>query len=154
MASVSDQLTSGTAGSATDQLSSSTTTAPSPTAPVTTTTTVSSAPASAPSEASTTGAGTSGPYPGSGVLVWPATSVTYRAAGGGVVTAAATWTGAPTMTLSISCPDGVSLARSGSTGLSLEVDDTAGTGTCEVTLALPVVTPGSVSYTLTIEPGA
>jgi len=70
-----------------------------------------------------------------------------------MVTAAATWTGAATLELTITCPGGVSVSRSGPSGLSVEVNDRDGTGTCSVTLSLPPGTRASVTFTLTVEPG-
>jgi hypothetical protein len=94
------------------------------------------------------------PYPGHGGFAAPAGSASYPAEGGGNVTAEATWTGTPTLALSISCPGGVSVARAGTSGLSVELDDDGGSATCEVTLSLPAGTGGGgATFTLTIEPG-
>jgi hypothetical protein len=84
----------------------------------------------------------------------PATSASFAAAGGGTVSVMATWAGAATLELEIACPGGVSVTRTGSSGLSLEVDDSNGAGTCTVTLSLPPGTHANVSYTLVIEPTA
>jgi hypothetical protein len=81
-------------------------------------------------------------------------SATFPAAGGGPISAEATWTGAAAMELSISCPDGVSTTRTGASGLSVEVDDTHGSGTCTVTLAVPQGETGLVDYSVTVEPAA
>jgi hypothetical protein len=92
-------------------------------------------------------------YPGAGNIEYPTVSATYAAAGGGEITASATWTGTPTMQLSISCPDGIRATRSGASGLSVTVDDGAGGGTsCEVTLAMPPDVAATVSYTLDVDP--
>ena len=108
-----------------------------------------------------TGTGTSAPttsstgtgaYPGSGSIVTPLTSVSFVAAGGGTVSAQATWNGAPTLQLEIACPGGISVARTGTSGLSIELDDTEGGGTCTVTLSLPPGMRADVSYTLVVDP--
>lgn len=111
--------------------------------------------------ASSTGAGTTPvPSPPSTAgtsstetgAVGPGGSASFAAEGGGPVSAAATWTGATTLELGISCPDGVSAARTGTTGLSVEIDDTYGTGTCTVTLALAPGQAGTADYRVSIEP--
>ena len=66
----------------------------------------------------------------------------------------ATWTGAATLELEIACPGGVSVARTGSSGLSLEVDDSIDAATCMVTLSLPPGVHADVSYTLVVQPTA
>lgn len=85
-------------------------------------------------------------------VVGPGAAASFPAAGGGPISADATWTGAATMELSVSCPDGASAGRTGAPGLSVEVDDTHGNGTCTVTLALPPDESATVAYSLTIEP--
>lgn len=96
---------------------------------------------------------TAAPYPGPGNIEAPTVSAEYPVAGGGTVSATATWSGTPTMTLSIACPDGAAGTRSGSSGLSLTVDDSSGgSAPCQVTIALPPGADSTVSYTLAIEP--
>jgi hypothetical protein len=84
----------------------------------------------------------------------PTGSATYQATGGGTVTADATWTASVSLELSVSCPGGIEVSRSGSSNLSVVVDDTHRSGDCAVTIsALPGVT-STIAYTLTIEPAA
>ena len=64
----------------------------------------------------------------------------------------ATWSGTAVLELEIACPGGVSVARRGSSGMSLEVDDSHGAGTCTVMLSLPPGTRADVSYTLDVGP--
>ena len=92
--------------------------------------------------------------PEHGRIEAPSTSVSYAAAGGGTVSVGATWTGAATLELEIACPGGVSVARTGSSGLSLEVDDSIDAATCMVTLSLPPGVHADVSYTLVVQPTA
>ena len=92
--------------------------------------------------------------PEHGRIEAPSTSVSYAAAGGGTVSGGATWTGAATLELEIACPGGVSVARTGSSGLSLEVDDSIDAATCMVTLSLPPGVHADVSYTLVVQPTA
>jgi hypothetical protein len=101
----------------------------------------------------TTGtAGTTGSHH-HGTIAFPATSATVSAPGGSAVNATATWSGTPTLQLTITCPDGVSASRRGTSGLSLEVNDTAGgTGSCDVQLATPPSVRADVDFTLTVEP--
>jgi hypothetical protein len=94
----------------------------------------------------------SGADPGSGRIAPPQTSATFGAAGGGLVTAEATWEGSPTLELSVTCAGGVSVSRTGTSGLSVEVDDSGGSGTCQITLSLPQGVTASVTYTLAVEP--
>ncbi|MDA8075959.1 MAG: hypothetical protein M0Z40_12150 [Actinomycetota bacterium] len=93
-----------------------------------------------------------GAYPGHGSIEPPATSATFAALGGGTVSARATWTDTPDLELEISCGDGVSATRTGSSELSLEVDDTHGTGSCTVTLSLPPGVRADVPFTLVVDP--
>ena len=95
----------------------------------------------------------SGAYPGRGSIEPPSTSVSFAAAGGGTVSAQATWTGVTDLELQISCPGGVSVTRAGASSLSVEVDDGHGTGTCTVTLSLMPGTHTGVSFTLVVDPG-
>jgi hypothetical protein len=46
----------------------------------------------------------------------------------------------------------VSTTRTGSSGLSLEVDDTHGVGDCTVTVSLPPGTLADMSLTLIVDP--
>jgi hypothetical protein len=98
--------------------------------------------------------GGTGTHPGRGSIDAPATTVSFPAAGGGPVAAQATWTGTVTLELEISCPGGVSVTRTGTSGLSVEVDDSRGTGECTVTLAVPPGARADVSYTLVIDPAS
>ncbi len=66
----------------------------------------------------------------------------------------ATWTGSATLELEIACPGGVAVARRGSSGLSLEVDDSNDSATCMVTLSLPPGVHADVSFTLVVGPAA
>lgn len=84
----------------------------------------------------------------------PTQSVTFSASGGGQVTAAATWSGATTMELSISCPGGVQATHTGASPLSVVVDDTHGTQPCTATLAMLPGERGSADYTVSVEPSA
>jgi len=74
----------------------------------------------------------------------------YPASGSGV-TAAATWAGTASLSLSVSCP-GVQQSRSGPSGLQVGV--TGGTGECTITLAELQPLQTAVSYSMTIGPGA
>ena len=67
------------------------------------------------------------------------------------LTAAVTWAGSSTLSLSVTCPGGQQ-SRTGPSGL--QVDVAAGAGECTVTLAEPQPVAGAVSYSLTIGPGA
>jgi hypothetical protein len=134
-----------------DSLATRSTTAPGSEAPRP------AAPASQPSSAGaplTAGPAPSsaGAYPGSGSIVPPASSASFAAPGGGTVSAQAFWTGTPELELDISCPGGVSATRVGTSGLSLEVDDGHGAGTCAVTLTVPTGVQGAVSFTLVVAP--
>jgi hypothetical protein len=91
-------------------------------------------------------------YPGDGSIVPPASSASFAAAGGGTVSAQAFWTGTTELELDISCPGGVSATRVGTSGLSLEVDDSRGAGTCTVTLTVPPGPQDAVSFTLVVAP--
>lgn len=82
----------------------------------------------------------------------PARSASFAAAGGGTVSAQAFWTGTSELELDISCPGGVSATRVGTSGLSLEVDDDHGAGTCTVTLTVPPGVQDAVSFTLVVAP--
>ena len=93
-----------------------------------------------------------GPYPGHTSIEAPATSVSFAARGGGAVSARAVWTGTPDLELGISCAGGVSATRMGPSGLSLEVDDAQGGGSCSVTVSLPPGVPAGVSFTLVVYP--
>ena len=95
---------------------------------------------------------TTGAYPGQGTIESPATSASFAAAGGGTVSANATWTGAVELELAISCPGGVSVSRAGASPLSLELDDRHGSGTCTVTLALLTGTRAKVAFNLVVQP--
>jgi hypothetical protein len=76
-------------------------------------------------------------------------AATYQiATGPGLVRATASWTGAPSLTLSIDCAgDG----ESGTGASGLVVTAQSGGGTCSVTLALPQGVQATVPYTLDIE---
>jgi len=101
----------------------------------------------------TTGRSTAaGAYPGHGAITPPATSASYAAGGGGVVTVLATWGGTEELQVEISCPGGVSSARTGSSPLSLELDDGHGGGNCIVALRLPAGATAGVSFTLVVSP--
>lgn len=84
--------------------------------------------------------------------IGPTGTASFPAAGGGPISAEATWTGAPALELAVTCPSGVSAARTGASGLSIEVDDTHGSGACTVTLSLAPGENGEVEYHVTIEP--
>lgn len=104
------------------------------------------------SPASASLAGTAGPLH-HGTFSFPTTSATVSAPGGSTVNATATWTGTSTLQLAITCPDGVSASQRGPSGLSLEVDDTAGgPGRCYVRLSTPAGVRADVAFTLTVEP--
>ncbi|MHB1851171.1 MAG: hypothetical protein ACYCU6_03205 [Acidimicrobiales bacterium] len=62
------------------------------------------------------------------------------------------WTGTSSLELEISCAGGVSATRTGSSGLSLEVDDARGSGNCTVTVSLPPGVQADVSFTLIVDP--
>ncbi len=93
-----------------------------------------------------------GAYPGHASIEAPATSASFAALGGGTVSARAMWTDTPNLELEISCGGGVSATRTGSSELSLEVDDTHGTGSCTVTLSLPPGVRADVPFTLVVNP--
>lgn len=92
------------------------------------------------------------PYPGPGNFQPPTASAAFTAAGGGTVTASATWSGTPTLVLSIACPGGPSSSRSGTSGLSIAVDDDGASTNCQVTIALPTGVSATVEYTLVVAP--
>lgn len=100
----------------------------------------------------TTGATTTHSNPGN--LDYPDnTSAIYHVATDAAVTATATWSGAPTLSLSISCPDRQA-QQSGPTGLSVSVpaQTPAGGGdTCSVTIAEPTTSEATVSYSLAVQ---
>jgi hypothetical protein len=112
-------------------------------------------PAASPSTATTsppTAATTAPPYPGAGNIEAPTVSARFRTGAAGAVRASATWTGVSAMTLSVSCPGATGATRTGSPPLTV-VLSTSGGGSCWVTLSLPSgAAPGSVSYTLSIDP--
>ncbi|HLW45090.1 MAG TPA: hypothetical protein VKR78_02660, partial [Acidimicrobiales bacterium] len=97
-------------------------------------------------------AGGTSAYPGHGSIAAPATAASFAAGGGGFVSATATWTGTSTLELEISCPDGVSVTRTGTAGLSVQVEDTHNSAACTVTLSLPSGLHADVSYTLVVDP--
>lgn len=84
--------------------------------------------------------------------IGPTEAASFPAAGGGPISAEATWTGVPALELAVTCPSGVSATRTGASGLSVEVDDTHGSGACTVTLSLPPGEDRTVDYHVTIEP--
>jgi hypothetical protein len=94
---------------------------------------------------------TGGVYPGTTSIVPPATSASFPAAGGGTVTASASWSGGEDLELAISCAGGLSVTRVGASPLSIELDDQHGTGTCTVAIAL-VKGSARVQVTLVIQP--
>jgi hypothetical protein len=76
----------------------------------------------------------------------PYTSASYQlSTTGGEVSASATWSGTPTLSLEVTCA-GATNTQSGPSGLYVSVDATA--GSCTITLAEPAGTEASVSYTL------
>jgi hypothetical protein len=82
-----------------------------------------------------------------GNLGAPYTSATYQVTTtGGEVSAQASWSGTPTLTLEVSC-GGSTKSLSGSTGLYVAVD--AGAGSCTIMLSEPAGVSVSVSYSLT-----
>lgn len=112
---------------------------------------VGTSPSTTPTAASGGGASSSGVYTEHGAIEPPATSATFEVAAGGTVAATATWTGAAELELGISCRGGVSTARSGRSPLSLEVEETIGSGSCAVTLATMPGSRADVSFTLVID---
>ena len=86
-----------------------------------------------------------------GYLAYPDdVSATYQTAGGGIVSAAATWTGTPTLSLTITCTS-QHVSRNGESGISLAVTDDHSAGVpCNVTLAEPPSEEGTVSYSLSV----
>lgn len=108
------------------------------------------------------GGGTATPSPSSPVATSPnrvldaaAPTATFSVPGGGVVSADAEWSGTPSLELSITCPGGISLSRTGGPGLSVEADDSrGGSAPCAVSLSLPPGVRADVSFTLTIEPAS
>ncbi|HVX20270.1 MAG TPA: hypothetical protein VHB02_02870 [Acidimicrobiales bacterium] len=77
-------------------------------------------------------------------------SASYDTTGSGVVTATATWSGASTLTLSISCSDRTT-NEMGPSGISISLPGGAGGDTaCSVTLAEPPSAEGPVPYSLSI----
>jgi hypothetical protein len=104
----------------------------------TTTTTTTQAPAYVPPHVTTQN------WPGN--LGDPYTSASYQLnTTGGEVSASATWSGTPTLTLQVTCA-GATNSQSGPTGLYVSVD--AGAGSCTITLSEPTGTETSVSYSL------
>lgn len=104
------------------------------------------------SPGATTPTGPTGPLH-RGSLSFATTSATVSVPGGSTVNATASWSGTPTLQLTITCPDGVSASRRGPSGLSLEVDDTAGgPASCDVRLSTPPGVRADVAFTLTVEP--
>lgn len=91
-------------------------------------------------------------YPGHGSLSPASSSASFGAPGGGTVTAEATWDGPASLQLAISCPGGTSVSRVGGSGLSLELNDSQGSGSCTVTISLPNGVRTDVGYTLDVEP--
>lgn len=76
----------------------------------------------------------------------PYTSASYQLnTTGGEVSASATWSGTPTLTLQVTCA-GATNSQSGPTGLYVSVD--AGAGSCTITLSEPTGTGATVSYSL------
>lgn len=112
--------------------------------------------ASAPSAASTSAAASSQPKARGvlrGTLGPSAPQASATVAGGGVVAAEATWVGTTALALAVTCSSGISESRTGASGLSLELDDSAGSsGTCTVTLGLLPGAHGTATYTLTVQP--
>ncbi|MHB8221172.1 MAG: hypothetical protein ACYDHU_12765 [Acidimicrobiales bacterium] len=86
-----------------------------------------------------------------GNLVYPDNiSASYTAPAAGGVTATATWSGSPTLSLTVTCPSGHA-SRSGPSGLSVSEPVPAGApGTCTVSLAETPSVPSTVSYLLAI----
>ena len=81
-------------------------------------------------------------------------SATYSVAASGTLTATATWTGTPDLSVTVTCPGGKS-QKTGGPGLSASVpsgSDTA-TETCTVILAETPTADATVSYTLQISHG-
>ena len=77
----------------------------------------------------------------------PYTSASYQiTTTGGEVSASATWSGTPTLSVNVSCT-GAAQTQSGSSGLYVSVD--AESGSCTITLAEPAGIEDSVSYSLT-----
>ncbi len=82
-----------------------------------------------------------------GNLGAPYTSASYQlSTTGGEVSAQATWSGTPTLTLEVTCGSATK-SLSGSSGLYVAVD--AGAGSCTITLSEPAGVSVAVSYTLT-----
>jgi hypothetical protein len=82
-----------------------------------------------------------------GNLGAPYTSATYQVTTtGGEVSAQASWSGTPTLTLEVSC-GGATKSLSGGSGLYVAVD--GGAGSCAITLSEPAGVAVAVSYTLT-----
>ncbi|MGH9108498.1 MAG: hypothetical protein ACRDY3_03360 [Acidimicrobiales bacterium] len=92
------------------------------------------------------------PDPGPGNFQPPTSSSTWpvQAAGGSRVSATATWSGTPTLTLAVTCP-GAHATRTGPSGLTVEAV-AAASGVCHVSLVEPVALTTPVSYTLSIQP--
>lgn len=88
----------------------------------------------------------------SGTLDDPFTSANYPVTTeGGVVSATATWSGTPTLTLKVTCP-GAKQTRRGTSGLYVSATATA--GTCSIILAEPPGVGATVSFSLaTTYPG-
>jgi len=86
-----------------------------------------------------------------GNLVYPDNiSASYPVPAGGGVTATATWSGSPTLSLGLTCPSG-HVARSGPSGLSISLPVPAGApGMCTVSISETPSLPGTVSYVLVI----
>ena len=85
-----------------------------------------------------------------GYLAYPDdVSATYQV-GGETVSATATWTGTPTLSLTITCTS-QHVSRNGESGISLAVTDDHRAGVpCNVTLAESPSEEGTVSYSLSV----
>jgi hypothetical protein len=121
------------------------------TGPTQATTTTTSAPPAPIATATTTTPTYVPPHVGSqswpGNLGAPYTSASYQlTTTGGEVSAQATWSGTPTLTLEVTC-GAATKSLSGSSGLYVAVDASA--GSCSITLSEPAGVSVAVSYTLT-----
>jgi hypothetical protein len=89
-----------------------------------------------------------------GYLTYPDdVSAGYPVSTSAALTATATWSGAPDLSLSTSCP-GRKGQQSGTTGVSVSVPAATpavgGSDTCSVEIAEPTTAEATVSYSLTI----
>lgn len=123
---------------------SSATTTPQPTPTATATVPTGNGTVSGPST-------TVAPRPGPGNFEGVTRSSIWFVTGGGRVSARASWTGTPTLELSIACSDGPDTREEGTSPLAVTVT-APGHGSCQVVLSEPAPVGSPVSYSVVIDP--